>query len=159
MLFRSPGQEAYLLARTLPGVGVYTAAERHAAGMAAWREMKPDLFLLDGGFQHFQLCRDLDVVLLDADAPFGNGFLLPRGPLREPLSALAAARVLVLTRYRPEQHRDRLESLQNMFPRKSILTAAIIPTKVLLVPEGRELPLQDLKNRSLLAFADRKSVV
>jgi lipopolysaccharide heptosyltransferase II/tetraacyldisaccharide 4'-kinase len=147
------GEEAYWLARTLPGVAVYTAPERYAAGLAAWREMQPDLFLLDDGFQHFQLHRDLDVVLLDADAPCGNGYLLPRGPLREPLSALAAARVLVLTRYRPEKHRDRLESLQNRFPGKSILTAAIIPTKVLLVPEGRELPRHDLKNRSLLAFA------
>jgi tetraacyldisaccharide 4'-kinase/lipopolysaccharide heptosyltransferase II len=147
------GEEAYWLARTLPGVAVYTAPERHDAGLAAWREMQPDLFLLDDGFQHIQLHRDLDMVLLDADAAFGNGYLLPRGPLREPLSALAAARVLVLTRYRPEKHRDRLESLQKSFPGKTVLTAAIMPTKVFLFPEGREMPRHDLKNRSLLAFA------
>ena len=85
------GEEPYWLARTLPGVAVYTGACRYAAGLAAWQEFKPDLFLLDDGFQHFQLYRDLDLVLLDAAAPFGNGYLLPRGPLREPLTALAAA--------------------------------------------------------------------
>ncbi len=147
------GEEAYWLARTLPGVGVYTAPERHAAGLAAWREMTPNLFLLDDGFQHFQLHRDLDVVLLDADAPFGNGYLLPRGPLREPLAALAAARVLVLTRYRPEKHRDRLESLQTRFPGKTILTAAIMPTRVFVFPEEQEMPLQGLRQQNLFAFA------
>ena len=80
------GEEPYWLARTLPGVAVYTGACRYAAGLAAWLELKPDLFLLDDGFQHFQLYRDLDlVVLLDAAAPFGNGYLLPRGaPARTP---------------------------------------------------------------------------
>jgi tetraacyldisaccharide 4'-kinase len=72
------GEEPYWLARTLPGVAVYTGACRYAAGLAAWQEFRPDLFLLDDGFQHFQLHRDLDLVLLDAAAPFGNGYLLPR---------------------------------------------------------------------------------
>lgn len=62
------GEEPYWLARTLPGVAVYTGACRHAAGLAAWQQFKPDLFLLDDGFQHFQLHRDLDLVLLDAAA-------------------------------------------------------------------------------------------
>src|SRR5512143_2175053 len=77
------GEEPYWLARTLPGVVVYTGANRYAAGMSAWQKFKPDLYLLDDGFQHFQLHRCLDLVLLDAASPFGNGHLLPRGPLRE----------------------------------------------------------------------------
>ena len=96
------GEEPYWLARTLPGVAVYTGACRYAAGLAAWEEFRPDLFLLDDGFQHVQLHRDLDLVLLDAASPFGNGYLLPRGPLREPLTALAAAQSLILTRFNPE---------------------------------------------------------
>ncbi|MHB8070261.1 MAG: tetraacyldisaccharide 4'-kinase, partial [Desulfobaccales bacterium] len=84
------GEEAYWLARALPGVAVYTAPARYAAGLAAWRDLQPDFFVLDDGFQHFQLHRDLDVVLLDAEAPFGNGCLLPRGPLREPVATLDA---------------------------------------------------------------------
>jgi len=54
--------------------------------------------LLDDGFQHRRLARDLDVVLLDAEDPFGNGRLLPAGPLREPRSSLARADLILLTR-------------------------------------------------------------
>jgi tetraacyldisaccharide 4'-kinase/lipopolysaccharide heptosyltransferase II len=147
------GEEAYWLARSLAGVAVYTAPQRYAAGLAAWRDFQPDIFLLDDGFQHFQLHRDLDVVLLDAQSPFGNGRLLPRGPLREPVATLAAAQVLILTRFRAEQHQDRLEFLQEKFPGKTVLTAAILPTRARLFPEGREMSVQNLNNRNLLAFA------
>lgn len=147
------GEEAYWLARTLPGVGVYTAPSRYIAGLAAWREIKPDLFLLDDGFQHFQLHRDLDVVLLDAESPFGNGYLLPRGPLREPISTLWTAQMLVLTRFRAEAHQDRLAFLLSKFPGKPVLTAAIQPTGARLLPEDREIPLSNLNQQKLLAFA------
>ncbi|MDD2902730.1 MAG: lipopolysaccharide heptosyltransferase II [Syntrophales bacterium] len=147
------GEEAYWLARALPGVGVYTAPSRYAAGLAAWREIKPDLFLLDDGFQHFQLHRDLDVVLLDAESPFGNGYLLPRGPLREPIATLETAQVLVLTRFRADQHQDRLAFLQGKFPGKPVLTADIGSTGARIYPEGREIPLASLNQQKLLACA------
>ncbi len=155
-LYKRPpevGEEAYWLARTLPGVAVYTGADRYAAGAAAWRDLKPDLFLLDDGFQHFQLYRDLDVVLLDAGAPFGNGCLLPRGPLREPVSTLAAAQVLILTRYEEGRHGKVLARLAASFPGKTLLTAAIAPVALISQPGAREAPLAALKGRPLFAFA------
>ena len=153
--FKPPevGEEAYWLARTLPGVAVYTGACRYAAGMAAWEDLNPDLFLLDDGFQHLKLHRDLDLVLLDAASPFGNGCLLPRGPLREPVSALAAAHILILTRFREESHQARLQALKKMFPQKTVLTAAVEPTKVRCYPAGEESAPATLKGRPLLAFA------
>ncbi len=152
--FRPPqvGEEAYWLARALPGVGVYTGASRYEAGRAAWKEHKPDLFLLDDGFQHFQLRRDLDIVLLDAASPFGNGFLLPRGPLREPVSALAAADLLILTRYE-ERHQAQLQTLRKTFPEKTVLTAAISPVAARSYPGGEEHSPEDLKGQALFAFA------
>ncbi|MDP3183431.1 MAG: tetraacyldisaccharide 4'-kinase [Desulfobaccales bacterium] len=147
------GEEAYWLARTLPGVAVYTGASRYKAGMSAWQEFKPDLFLLDDGFQHFQLHRDLDIVLLDAEAPFGNGHLLPRGPLREPLSALTAAQALILTRFQENLHLRRLLALKATFPDKTVLTAAITPAAAHCHPGGQEQPLAALKGRPLYAFA------
>jgi tetraacyldisaccharide 4'-kinase len=155
-LFARPpavGEEAYWLARTLPGVAVYTGASRQAAGLSAWREFKPDLFLLDDGFQHFQLHRDLDIVLLDAASPFGNGCLLPRGPLREPVTALAAAQVLILTRFQAGSHDTALAALQASFPGKTILTAAIAPTAALSFPDGGEKPPAALQGLALSAFA------
>jgi tetraacyldisaccharide 4'-kinase len=147
------GEEAYWLARTLPGVPVYTGASRYAAGRIAWGRFKPDLFLLDDGFQHFQLHRDLDLVLLDAAAPFGNGKLLPRGILREPKSALAAAQVLILTRYQEDRDRQTLVNLQDAYPNKSVLTAAISPTAARRYPEGQVEAPAALRGRPLFAFA------
>jgi tetraacyldisaccharide 4'-kinase len=59
-----------------------------------------DVVVLDDGFQHRRLARDLDIVVLDARAPFGNGRVLPRGTLREPPTALTRAQLVVLTRVR-----------------------------------------------------------
>jgi len=155
LLARPPavGEEAYWLARTLPGAAVYTGAARFEAGMAAWREFQPDLFLLDDGFQHFQLHRDLDIVLLDAASPFGNGRLLPRGPLREPVAALAAAQVLILTRFQAGAHDGALADLKSAFPEKTILTADIAPVTARRYPGGETRPPEALKGRALSAFA------
>jgi len=65
-------------------------------------------FVLDDGFQHLRLARDVDILLLDATDPFGGGWLLPSGPLREPRSALARADIIVITR---SEHSPALESI------------------------------------------------
>lgn len=80
--------------RALFGVG----KDRHARGSALEREGKVDVFLLDDGFQHLPLARDLDVLLMDASRPLANELLLPAGKLREPLSAMSRANVLMITR-------------------------------------------------------------
>jgi lipopolysaccharide heptosyltransferase II/tetraacyldisaccharide 4'-kinase len=147
------GDEAFELAQSLPGVIIYTGSCRYAAGMAAWREHRPDIFLLDDGFQHFQLHRDLDIVLLDADRPFGNHRLLPAGPLREPLPTLRETDVLILTRYDERHHRGRLGYLQSLFPQQDVFTASIEPISARRFPGGEELPLTSLGNLPALAFA------
>jgi lipopolysaccharide heptosyltransferase II/tetraacyldisaccharide 4'-kinase len=147
------GEEAFWLAQSLPGVLVYTGPCRYAAGMAAWRDHRPDIFLLDDGFQHFQVVRDLDLVLLDADRPFGNGRLLPAGPLREPLNTLREADVLILTRYDQKRHRDRLRDLRRTFPHLDIFTAAIESASVRRFPGGEEHPPESLRGLPALAFA------
>jgi tetraacyldisaccharide 4'-kinase len=84
------GDEPVLLARRLPGLRVLCGADRGSlAGKAV--ALGADLLLLDDGFQHRRLRRDLDVVVLDAENPWGNGHCLPRGPNREPPSALGRA--------------------------------------------------------------------
>ncbi len=91
------GDEPYLLARALPGVAVVVGSDR-VAGAAAAAGIGADVAVLDDGFQHRRIARDLDLVLLDARSPLGNGRLLPVGPLREPPSSLARASALVATR-------------------------------------------------------------
>jgi len=100
-IFKGPedaGDEPYLMARILSGIPVVVGQRRYEAGMMAVKRFKPDVIVLDDAFQHLRLKRDLNLVLLDSRSPFGNGHLLPRGLLREPLSALRRAHAVVYTR-------------------------------------------------------------
>jgi len=94
------GDEPYMIAGRLKDVPVIVGKDRFAAGMLAVNKFKPDVIVLDDGFQHLRLARDVDLVLLDHRHPFGNMHLLPRGILREPISALARGTACILTRYR-----------------------------------------------------------
>jgi len=86
---RDAGDEPYLLAKKLSGIPVVVSGKRYAAGIFAHEKFGCNFFILDDGFQHMELRRDLDLALIDAEKPFGNGHLLPRGPLREPVDQLA----------------------------------------------------------------------
>jgi tetraacyldisaccharide 4'-kinase len=92
------GDEPFLLARMIPGLMVVIGADRHAAGLVAISHLSPDVFILDDGFQHLRLHRDINVLLLDYSLPFGNGWTLPAGLLREPRSAVARADLIMHTR-------------------------------------------------------------
>ena len=93
------GDEPVLLAGELPGVAVVVGPDRHQAGLQALRRLEPapDLFLLDDGFSHLRLHRDLDLVAFPAADPFGGGRLFPSGRLREPLASMARAHAAILT--------------------------------------------------------------
>ncbi len=91
------GDEPAMLARMLPGVPVVVGSDRIAGAREAIAA-GADSIVLDDGFQHRRLGRDLDIVLLDAREPFGNGRVLPGGILREPPEGLSRAGVIVLTR-------------------------------------------------------------
>lgn len=98
MTVTEAGDEAYLLAKSLPGVPVVIGKNRILTGQYAVEKLKADVIILDDGYQHWQLARDLDIVLIDALNIFGNNFLLPRGTLREPLSNLGRAQAFLLTK-------------------------------------------------------------
>jgi tetraacyldisaccharide 4'-kinase len=92
------GDEPYMMAYRLKDVPVIVGKNRFKAGRQAIRKFDLDVIVLDDGFQHLKLQRDLDLVLLDYRKPFGNGHLLPRGVMREPASALLCANAIILTR-------------------------------------------------------------
>lgn len=78
-------------------------ADRFVTGRLLEEKYRPDVFLLDDGFQHTRLRRDLDLVLIDALNPFGGGAVFPLGYLREPLTALKRAGAFVIVRAAPER--------------------------------------------------------
>ena len=87
-----------MMAQTLTGIPVLVGRNRFDAGMRAVREFSADVIVLDDGFQHRRLKRDVDLVLIDDKTFLGNGYLLPRGILREPASSLARSHACILTR-------------------------------------------------------------
>ena len=93
------GDEAYLLAKNLPGVAVIIGSDRSKTGAHAINKLGVDVLILDDGYQHWKLDRDLDIVLIDAAAnSFGNNYILPRGTLRETLPNLDRADICLLTK-------------------------------------------------------------
>ncbi len=98
MQYEDAGDEPLMMARQLSGVPVIIGRDRYQAGYLAIRRFDPDVILLDDGFQHLRLARDINILLCDYVRPLGNGHLLPRGPLREPPRALKRADIHLLTR-------------------------------------------------------------
>lgn len=140
------GDEPFLLASTVPGLSVVIGADRYAAGQLALQTCRPDLFLLDDGFQHLQLHRDLNILLLDAARPFGNGWCLPAGLLREPKRAAGRADLVVMTRCRPG------ESPVSPLPEKPWCRARHEPGELVPLTERAPLRLEDLHGRKVAAF-------
>ena len=91
------GDEALLITKKVPGAAVYSGKGRVNSAKYAV-EAGAKCLLLDDGMQHLQLHRDVEIVMIDCKEPFGYGYLLPRGLLREPLSALSRAHLIVLNR-------------------------------------------------------------
>ncbi len=95
---RAAGDEPYMMA-CLKRFPVVVGKDRYRAGCLALDQLDVDVVVLDDGFQHMQLRRNLDLVLIDHDFPLGNGWMLPAGRLREPAAqALARADAVILTR-------------------------------------------------------------
>ena len=92
------GDEAYMLAKHLPDVPVLIGAERAQTGQYAIDHFGAEVAILDDGYQHWQLQRDMDILLVDAVNVFGNSYMLPRGTLREQVSHLDRADVCLMTK-------------------------------------------------------------
>jgi len=94
------GDEPYMLANNLPGVAVVVDRNRVKAGRYAVKRLGCDTIILDDGFQYQKLKHSIEVVLVDSTNPFGNGNMLPRGILREPVRHLSRADIVFLTKCR-----------------------------------------------------------
>jgi tetraacyldisaccharide 4'-kinase len=104
---KDSGDEPWILAETLSGAAVIVGEKRVEAGRCAVK-MGCDICLLDDGFQHLSLHRDIDVLLFDGERLWGNGRVLPGGPLRDPLSAVKRAHAVVITRWPKERNPEKL---------------------------------------------------
>ncbi len=146
--------EARVLERLCPGVPHLQQPDRVASASEAVARHGAELLILDDGFQHRRLARDLDVVLIDATNPFGFDHLLPRGLLREPISSLGRADVVLLTRVDavlPAVKESILQTIRSVAPNLPVVEVAFPPTRLVNVG-GQRQPLKTLEETSLLAF-------
>jgi tetraacyldisaccharide 4'-kinase len=91
------GDEPMLITRSVPEAFVIVGTNRHSNAIKFENKINTDVYILDDGFQHWSIQRDLDIVCINAFNPFGNGMLIPAGILREPIRTLKRADILVLT--------------------------------------------------------------
>jgi tetraacyldisaccharide 4'-kinase len=147
------GDEPSVLARALPRVPVIVHARRlHAAERALEIASDVSIFLLDDGFSHVGLFRNVDIVLLDASAPDAGGALLPAGRLREPLAALARADLIIITRSEQADPAAAAALAARHAPGVPVFRAV---TEIIGIhgPHGEAVPAPDLKGASLVAVA------
>ncbi len=151
------GDEAYLMAGKLNGIPVVKGSKRYEAGLFALNnlESKPTLMILDDGFQHIALERDIDAVLIDATSPFGNEKLLPEGMLREPLDALKRADCIIITKS-DQAGEDTLtyirDKIKTINPGLPVYLSSHKPSGLINMT-GDTKELDYLANRKVFAFA------
>jgi tetraacyldisaccharide 4'-kinase len=146
--------EALVLEENLPDVPHLQGGDRAALATTAVEELESDILVLDDGFQHRQLHRDLDIVLIDATSPWGYGFLLPRGLLREPVGGLKRAHVVILTRcdlVLPEVVRGLRETLTRFQPKVPIVESTHRPARWCNTSR-RNVALEAMKDRPIAGF-------
>jgi len=150
------GDEPYLMATKLNGVPIAVGRTRHESarlipGFGVNRKL---IFLLDDGYQHLQLERDLNILILDATDPFGGGRLLPAGRLREPLSAMARADLVIVTRAHLPFEQEALETQVRLRNRLAKISYFYHDAVGLLELNTREvLPLPHLLQKKIVALS------
>jgi tetraacyldisaccharide 4'-kinase len=147
------GDEPLEMAARLPGVPIIVDADRVRGGTEGVR-LGADVLVLDDGFQHLRVARDIDLLLVDAGDPWGGSSLPPRGRLREPRSAIARASVVLVTKVPADRSSvvariaDEVSRLAGPTP---LLAARMVPSRV-RTPSGWQSP-DVLAGRRVLAFA------
>ncbi|MDH4101435.1 MAG: tetraacyldisaccharide 4'-kinase [Nitrospirota bacterium] len=149
------GDEPLVIATNVPLAAVVVCADRYKAGLHAVEKLGCKVLILDDGYQRLDLHRDLNILLADASAPFGNGWLLPRGHLREPISAISRADTVVLTRTEATEGKIppvMLGAISAYAPHATLWLSTHEPVDF-VDGRGKHIPLGQLKNRGVYLFS------
>jgi tetraacyldisaccharide 4'-kinase len=156
IVFLSPeesGDEPFLMANVLKGIPVFVGKDRFVNGQIALKRFNVQGVLLDDGYQHLRLYRDLNILLIDSQIGFGDHHLLPRGILREPLSHLRRAHLFLLTKVEHPETCGRLKAiLREIHPSSQVFHSHYEPLG-LIGPEEEWEELHSLKGKKVLALS------
>ncbi len=147
------GDEPTMIARRLSNVPVLVGSDRGWIGNWAEGLYEPDVFLLDDGFQHRRLHRDLDIVLVNARNPWGNGRLLPAGPLREPKSSLNRADIVIITHANMCKNLNRIIREIRKHTRAPILESSHQAESFVHMKTNEAVPFNEFGPRSVIMFS------
>ena len=148
------GDEPLLIAQRCAGVPVAVGADRPSVGRHLIGRYHIDTLIMDDGFQHLALRRDTNILVLDAGAPFGNGYLLPRGPLREPLAAMARATAVLVTRASQAGRLDEIKAaVRAVAPTVPIWVTDFAPSTVVQIGGSTSAEPSVLKGERVLAVS------
>jgi len=150
---KESGDEPFLMAQRLPEVPILVGKDRSRNGQIALERFAVRGILLDDGFQYLRLHRDLDILLVDSSFGFGDQHLLPRGVLREPLSHLRRAHLLLLTKVEDAEACRPLEKrLREIHPSSSIFHSHYEPVG-LIGPRGEWEEIHVLQGKRVMALS------
>lgn len=149
------GDEPYMLASNLvnDGVVVIVDRDRVEGGRFALRRFGVDTILLDDGLQYLPLRGQINLLLVDSQNPFGNGRLLPRGILREPVSSLKRATYIFVTKTRGVPSTSLVELIRQHNQKAEIIACAHRAKELIEVESRRSLPLSALAGKRIAAFS------
>lgn len=143
---RECGDEPYLVAKKVSGVLVAIGKERYKVAQGLLRSFSPEVVLLDDGFQHLKIKRDIDILAFDVSLDIKRARLLPAGPFREPLSSIKRSDCLVLTYWEGGKEEEKLYESLTAYG-KPIFRA--FPLYKGLRRQGERIPLSDLKGEKV----------
>ena len=143
------GDEPHMLANNLPDIPVLVDRDRVKSGAYAIRKFGADTLLLDDGFQFIKLRRKYDLVLIDCTNPFGNGRLLPRGLLREPVKNLARANYIFLTKTSGKDVEAIKQEVKRLNPKAEIIETVHEPLYFENLETGRHQPLDFIRGKKV----------
>lgn len=147
------GDEPYMLATNLPGVGVLVDRDRVRGGRFAVKELEADILLLDDGLQYLGLEHSIDVVLVDRQEPFGIEYILPRGTLREPPGNLKRADYIFLTKSDGRGTDELIKRIRKYNKEAEIMECTHGPKHLKGVFHDEELPLEALEGKYIGAIS------
>lgn len=145
------GDEPMQLAKNLKGIPVIVGKNKINAGRYAEKKFNSRILILDDGFQHRKLHRDIDIITIDAVNPWGNGKVLPGGPLREPLSSLCRGDIFIITRSKNKDINS-IKSTIRKYSNSPIYSTFHNPV-CFYSSEREKITLDSFKKKSVLAFA------
>ncbi|MDH5716005.1 MAG: tetraacyldisaccharide 4'-kinase [Spirochaetia bacterium] len=158
------GDEPYLLAANVKNIPVAIGKNRYKSALLLKKKYNLNLFLLDDGFQHYALKRNLDIVIIDASNPFGIGHLLPVGSLREPVSALERSHLIILSKcdlITKTQLNSLINTIEKLSKHQNIFKSIHKPVSLIKLPKSyginfqkdKEINLRNLRNKKIWALS------